>query len=764
MTLATCFASQKADNMSTVFFTRDNLIMPVFVNNNYQSETTASPTPRTMTRSPTENPEKGRKGKRVSAFFKRVWKAAKRPFLSCDRSRVVPFKPQSENDNFEHLPVPGPSRIVAGHADPEPVWLPGQVCEDPQSFSVPGPSKIKQTGDVPNADRARPESSTALTGHVDPEQMRLPVQACDSLESLAVPGPSRIKSTTIADHVDPEQMRPPVQVCEDCQLLSVPGPTRIKQTGDVSNADPARPESSTALTGHVDPEQMRLPVQACDSLESLAVPGPSRIKSTTIADHVDPEQMRPPVQVCEDPQPLSVPGPSRIKQTGHVPNADPARPESLTALTGHVDTEQIRPPVQVCNSLESLAVPGPSRFKTTTIADHVEPEQMRPPVQVCEDPQLLSVPGPSNIKKTTDADSVSPESPSSVQDPSKIDGTDEKPKKGRKGKRVSAFFKRVWKAAKLPFLHFTPQPELEPDPDLESVCLPGQLSEEASGLTRGFDLSQFEVGDMIGDGTFGEVYVASHKRSKSVKVALKCMVKSQEDRYLDVDGHSTPVLAEVAMMLRLMNAPRCPNIIRLHDWVELENNFVLILEYAESCQTLHQYIRDTVDIEENQARRLMRQLIRAVMFCAERGVFHGDIHTANILVTQPRLELKLIDFGCAQPITHKPFNRSDYRGAGNCMPPEALRCRVFHANPAYVWTLGITLYEIMHGRLAFNNRQSIMFGSIQIHPRLSTACVDLISQCLIRNPVKRLQLHQVEEHCWFNPTTPNPVKQLGKRR
>ncbi|XP_068075217.1 uncharacterized protein [Danio rerio] len=639
MTLATCFASQTANIMSTVFFTRENLIKPVFDNNNHQSDTMASPTTSTMMRSPTENPEKGRKGKRVSAFFKRVWKAAKRPFLSCDRSRVVPFEPQSDVNDFEHLPVPGPSRTVTAHADPEPVWLPGQVCEEPQPLSVPGPYRIKQTAEVPNADRARPESSTALTGHVDTEQMHPPVQDCDSLESLAVPGTSRIKSTTIADHVDPEQMRPPVQV-------------------------------------------------------------------------------------CEEPQPLSVPGPSRIKQS-----ADSAQPESSTALTGHVDTELV-------------CLPG-----------------------------TISVHGPSNTKKMTDADSDCPELPLSVQDPSKIDGTEEKPRKGRKWKRVSAFFKRVWKAAKRPFLccdtdevqHFTPQPEPEPepepelesDPDLDSVCLPG-LGE--------FEMSQYEVEYQIGEGFFGEVYVASHKRSNRVKVALKVLVMSQEDRYLDVDGHSTPVLAEVAMMLRLMNAPRCPNIIRLHDWIEIGNNFVLILEYAESCQTLHEYIKDTGEVEENQARRLIRQLIRAVMFCTERGVFHGDIHTANILVTLPRLELKLIDFGCAQPITQEPFNKSDYRGAGQSMPPEALMCRVFHANPAYVWTIGIMLYEIMHGRLAFNNTHSIVFGSIHINTRLSTACVDLISQCLIRNPAKRLQLHQVEEHCWFNPTTPNPVKQLYKRR
>ncbi|XP_068079993.1 uncharacterized protein [Danio rerio] len=633
-----------ANNTSAAFFNRVNTITTEFVNENHRSDTMASPSPSTVMRSPTENPEKRRKGNKASAFFKRAWKAVKRPFLCCGRNRVVSFKPQSDKDDFEHLPVPGPSRTVAAHADLEPVWLPGQVCEDLQPLSVPGPSSIKQTADVPNADPVGPESLTALTGHVEPEQMCLPVQVCDSLESLAVPGPSRIKPTTVADHVDPEQMCPPVQVCKDPQLLSVPGPSRIKQT------------------------------------------------------------------------------------------ADPARLESLTALTGHVDTELV-------------CLPG-----------------------------QISVHGPSNIKNMTDADSACPESPPSVQDPSDIDGTDEKPKKGRKGKRVSAFFKRVWKAVTRPFLccdtdvvqHLTPQPEPEPEPELEdkadpeSVCLPGHVAKEpkeASGSSSGYDLCDFEVGDLIGEGAFGQVFVASHKRSKRVKVALKCIMKLKQDRYLNIDGHSKPVLAEVAMMLKLKNAPQCPNIIRFHNWIENKKNVILILEYAESCKTLYQYLRDTFEVEENQARRLMRQFIRAVKFCAERGVFHGDIHSANILVTQPQLELKLIDFGCAQPITHKPLKSNQYRGAGQYTPPEVLRRRAFHAYPAYVWTIGLVLYEIMHRRLAFYNRQSIMFGSIKIHSRLSRDCLNLISQCFIRNPVNRLQLHLVEEHQWFNPTSPNPVQQ-----
>ncbi|XP_068071731.1 serine/threonine-protein kinase pim-3 [Danio rerio] len=160
----------------------------------------------------------------------------------------------------------------------------------------------------------------------------------------------------------------------------------------------------------------------------------------------------------------------------------------------------------------------------------------------------------------------------------------------------------------------------------------------------------------------------------------------------------------------------------------------------------------------------MRQLIQAVKFCAERGVFHGDIHAGNILVIQPRLELKLIDFGCARPITSEPFKSRDYGGAIVYTPPEILRDPTFFPNPAYVWTIGLILYEILHRRLAFTNTRSIIIGKLKTDLTLSSACLELISQCLVRHPEKRLQLHQVEEHQWFNPTSPNPAQQLDKRR
>jgi serine/threonine protein kinase len=80
-------------------------------------------------------------------------------------------------------------------------------------------------------------------------------------------------------------------------------------------------------------------------------------------------------------------------------------------------------------------------------------------------------------------------------------------------------------------------------------------------------------------------------------------------------GHSKPVLAEVALMLRLGEAPSCPNIMELHQWLEEESSFTLIMEYPEPCRTLEDYILFSGPVSEAQARLFMLQVLQAVKHC-----------------------------------------------------------------------------------------------------------------------------------------------------
>ncbi|XP_016094734.1 serine/threonine-protein kinase pim-3-like, partial [Sinocyclocheilus grahami] len=209
-------------------------------------------------------------------------------------------------------------------------------------------------------------------------------------------------------------------------------------------------------------------------------------------------------------------------------------------------------------------------------------------------------------------------------------------------------------------------------------------------------------------------------------------------------GYSKPVIAEVAMLLRLGEPPLCPNIIKLHHWIENKRSFVLIMEYPQPCCTLHQYITYSDDGNEGKARWLICQLVQAVKHCIDRGVFHGDIHTGNILVTDHNLELKLIDFGCAYPISSECVLSSVYRGAPLYTPPEVIGHTKFYAEPAYVWAIGVVLFEILHGYLPFGSQDEILRDYVKAKLTLSSACHDLIFQCLIRNPANRLMLQHLE--------------------
>ena len=89
-----------------------------------------------------------------------------------------------------------------------------------------------------------------------------------------------------------------------------------------------------------------------------------------------------------------------------------------------------------------------------------------------------------------------------------------------------------------------------------------------------------------------------------------------------------------------------PGIVQLHEWLELPNNVVMVLERPEWSQDLLHFIRARDFLPEEVARHLFRQVLEAVRHCTSCGVLHRDIKPENILVDLATGHAKLIDFGC----------------------------------------------------------------------------------------------------------------------
>ncbi|XP_048047495.1 serine/threonine-protein kinase pim-3-like isoform X4 [Megalobrama amblycephala] len=353
----------------------------------------------------------------------------------------------------------------------------------------------------------------------------------------------------------------------------------------------------------------------------------------------------------------------------------------------------------------------------------LEPEPDPEPPSPAPDLEPESDPEPPSPAPDLEPES-DPEPPSPAPDHSGVKPINEKPTERRKRKRIRSFLNRLWKAMKSPFRcccpcsdvdvvePFVPPPDLEPEPDPE----PPSPAPDHSGvkpINESFE-SLYNVGAMLGSGGFGRVYEGTRKFDGK-KVAIKQMLKIDNDRYLHIPGHPKPLVTEVALLLMMRREPICPYVIHLYEWFEHPQTFTLVMEYPEPCESLHDFIARNPRLCEPAAQLIVLQAMMALLHCLERGVFHHDIHAENFLWNKDTFRLKLIDFGCGQLFSSDGYESKIYIGAPLYCPPEVLTEPRFHAVPTNVWALGVLLYKMVNGCLPFRSRREITQAKITFH-------------------------------------------------
>ncbi|XP_065256220.1 testis-specific serine/threonine-protein kinase 5-like [Emys orbicularis] len=211
--------------------------------------------------------------------------------------------------------------------------------------------------------------------------------------------------------------------------------------------------------------------------------------------------------------------------------------------------------------------------------------------------------------------------------------------------------------------------------------------------------------------------------------------------------------------------------IQLYEMYRNSRRTYLVLELASRGDLL-EHINATSDrrecpgLEEEEARRLFRQIVSAVAHCHNVGIVHRDLKCENILLDE-RGFITLTDFGFANRYSSKNSLMSTFCGSVAYTVPEILLSK-YNGELADLWSLGVILYAMVTGKLPFRERQPHkMIHMIKqglsfrqpISPgnahalRLPRESRSLIQGLLQLKPGARLGLQQVATHCWMLPAT-----------
>ena len=264
------------------------------------------------------------------------------------------------------------------------------------------------------------------------------------------------------------------------------------------------------------------------------------------------------------------------------------------------------------------------------------------------------------------------------------------------------------------------------------------------------DFNPIKLQKLLGRGTYGDVQLVKHKSTGQL-YALKEIRKHTKDRRVPIKM----LFREISVQRNLIHA----NMIRLYGHIETLDRVILVLEYADGGD-LYAHLKKKLRLPEREACRIFSEICEGVKYLHGGNIIHRDIKPENILMTKTG-GIKICDFGwCAVGDTE----RSTYCGTLDYMAPEILAAGTY-SNKVDIWSLGILLYEILHGATPFKGKNqierlnNINKGKLEFGFSISRAAKNIITSMLAKNPSERPNVTEVLECDWVSRySDPNGVK------
>ena len=254
-----------------------------------------------------------------------------------------------------------------------------------------------------------------------------------------------------------------------------------------------------------------------------------------------------------------------------------------------------------------------------------------------------------------------------------------------------------------------------------------------------FILINFDINkdNKLGKGEYSDIYIA-----KNTKDNKDYAIKHIKKNLINPDK----IYKEIEIHLTLNH----PNILKLYDYKEDNNNFFLIMDLCK--MNLKSYIKNNSIKSENDIFNIFIQILDGTYFLHINNYSHNLIRSENILIKNINdldNNMNSNNFNNILLCDFKKLNKIDENN---------------EVNQIYdLWSLGIVLYEMIYKKLPFNenddyyeyfnkglNLNDLMNNNNNVNDNVSEDCLILMKKLLTLNKNSQIKTKEIFSSSWIN--------------
>ena len=208
---------------------------------------------------------------------------------------------------------------------------------------------------------------------------------------------------------------------------------------------------------------------------------------------------------------------------------------------------------------------------------------------------------------------------------------------------------------------------------------------------------RYRIVKQIGRGGMADVYLAKDLILDGEEVAVKV---------LRTNYQTDPIaVARFQREARAMADLDHPHIVRITDIGEEDGQQYLAMEYVAGLD-LKRYIKEHYPLSNEEAVRIMGQILLAMRLAHTRGIVHRDLKPQNILLT-PDGTAKVTDFGIAVAFAETSLTQTNSMlGSVHYLSPEQARGSKATVQ-SDIYAMGIIFYEMLTGHIPYDGDSAV---------------------------------------------------------